>query len=125
MGDAVTTQILSQSPSRLVVKFLNISDGTGEADVVKVDVSALTPACSLVTIEKVQYMTRGMGVNMYWEANADVLALLIPTDSIGEMTFSPPISNDAGTGVTGDIGFTTVGHTNGDIYVIVLTLRKK
>jgi hypothetical protein len=124
MADAVSTQILTESASKIVIKFLNVSDGTGESDVVKVDVSALTPACSTVSIARVQYMTDGMGVRMLWEANADVVALLIPSNQIGDMSFSPALSNNASTGVTGDLAFTTFGHTNGDTYVVILHLRK-
>lgn len=124
MADAVTTQILLESSDRLIVKLTNISDGTGEADVIKVDVSDLTPAATRVSIEKIQYATYGMGARLLWEATADVVAFLIPYDQSGEMTFHPPIPNNAGDGITGDLALTTVGHTSGDTYTIVLTLRK-
>ncbi len=41
MADAVTSQTLVDGTQRAVFKFTNISDGTGEAGVVKIDVSAL------------------------------------------------------------------------------------
>ena len=34
------------------------------------------------------------------------------------------LPNNAGSGVTGDIDFTTVGHSNGDAYSIILVLTK-
>ena len=41
MADAVTSQTLVDNDKTLVMKFTNISDGTGESAVKKVDVSAL------------------------------------------------------------------------------------
>ena len=34
------------------------------------------------------------------------------------------IPNNAGAGITGDLDFTTVGHTSGDTYMVVLELIK-
>ena len=55
MADAVTSQTIQDGERKAVLKFTNISDGTGEANVVKVDVSALTAnsagkACTKVTV---------------------------------------------------------------------------
>ena len=41
MADAVTSQTLFDGDKHVVMKFTNISDGTGESAVKKVDVSAL------------------------------------------------------------------------------------
>ena len=41
MADAVATQIIIDGDRNVVQKFTNVSDGTGESAVVKVDVSAL------------------------------------------------------------------------------------
>lgn len=129
MADAVATQILFESASELVVKFTNISDGVGESAVTKIDVSALTPACAEVTIDKIKYATDGMAVRVLWDATADVVAWLIPANQHGcfDFTKSPPggLPNDAGTGKTGDVQFTTVGHTAGDTYSIILHCRKR
>ena len=42
MADAVTSQTIEDNPHKLVMKFTNTSDGTGESAVKKVDVSAFT-----------------------------------------------------------------------------------
>ena len=42
MADAVTSQTLIDGERTAVLKFTNISDGTGESAVKKVDVSALS-----------------------------------------------------------------------------------
>ena len=41
MADAVTSQTLEDGPTHVAMKFTNVSDGTGESAVTKVDVSAL------------------------------------------------------------------------------------
>jgi len=129
MVDAVATQILFESASDIVMKFTNVSDGTGEAAVTKVDVSALTPPTALVSIDKIYYATDGMAVRVLWDATADVVAWLVPANQHGCYDFSEvqpgTLVNNAGTGITGDIQFTTVGHTSGDTYSIILVMKKR
>ena len=42
MADAVTSQTIQDGVKNVVMKFTNISDGSGESAVAKVDVSALS-----------------------------------------------------------------------------------
>ena len=42
MADAVTSQTLVDNPKTAIFKFTNISDGSGESAVKKIDVSALS-----------------------------------------------------------------------------------
>ena len=73
---------------------LNVSDGTGEAAVKKIDVSALSvdpvsgAACSKVTIEKIWYTNIGMGVKIFFDADTDVLAWQLNADYSDELDFS-------------------------------------
>lgn len=122
MADAVATQVLADSSTRMVVKLTNISDGTGEAAVKKVDASDY--AASAFWIERIDYATSGMAVRILWDATTDVMAWAIPQDVMGTMVFEPPLVSDAGSGVTGDVLLTTVGHTAGDSYSLILRLRK-
>ena len=46
MADAVTSQTIQDSERKAVLKYTNVSDGTGESAVVKVDVSALASNAS-------------------------------------------------------------------------------
>lgn len=130
MADTVTTQILQDGPQTVVMKFTNISDGTGESAVTKVDVSALSGAPSSVRIMRVHFTTVGIGVDLRWDATADVAALSLPPDQCGVLDFTVfgGISNDAGSGVTGDIKFTTVptgvSGTAKDRYTVILEMRK-
>lgn len=126
MADAVTTQILNDGPRNAVIKFTNISDGTGEAAALKVDVSALSGAPSRATIERIVAHTSGMSVDILWDATTDVLAINIPDAQAVDLDLCKigGIPNNGGAGVTGDIMFTTVGHTAGARYTIILFLKK-
>lgn len=126
MADAVATQILVDGAKNAVLKFTNTSDGTGEAAVVKVDVSTLFGAPSEVRIDKIWYSTQGMSVNVLWDATTDVVAWLLPLDQSDTLDFTQfgGLNNDSGSGKTGDISFTTVGHTAGDTYSIILWCSK-
>ena len=122
MADTVTSQTIIDGVKTAVVKFTNESDGTGEASVKKVDVSA----CSSVTIKRIYWACRGMAVDIEFDATTNVLAICLPADSTGDEEYDTfgGIPNNAGSGVTGDIDFTTVGHSNGDAYSIILVLTK-
>ena len=130
MADAVTSQVVFDGTRTAVMKFTNISDGTGETAVLKVDVSALTgfqgQTCTGVNIVTLDAMTVGMGVDILWDATTDVICYTIGADQFVSFDFARfgGITNNAGSGKTGDIMFTTVGATAGDRYTIVLEMTK-
>lgn len=130
MADAVTTQTIFQGDKVLVMKFTNISDGTGETNVVKVNVASLTKyqgmPCIAVQIDKVYAMTHGMEVRLYWEASTPQLIMTVPQNVMNTQSFDEfgGIDNNAGTGKTGNITFTTADASAGDMYTIILVMRK-
>ncbi len=132
MADAVATQTIQDGSRSAVFKFTNVSDGTGESAVVKIDVSTLSAdpvtgkACTSVEIEKIWYSTIGMGVQILFDATTDVLAWELPADYADCVDFSDftGIPNNAGAGKTGDVAFTTVGATLNDSYSVVMKVNK-
>lgn len=129
MADAVTSQTLVDNNQWTVIKLTNTSDGTGESAVLKVDVSALSPAASRVTLVKVFYSVAGMVARLLWDATTDVTALDLQGDGCLDFDTGPcrdfrGLTNNAGTGITGDVLLTTIGHTSGDSYSIILVMRK-
>ena len=50
MADAVTSQKLLDTETRTVYKFTNVSDGSGETDVKKIDLSQLNWAIHTMTL---------------------------------------------------------------------------
>ena len=131
MADAVTSQTLIDQDRVAIMKFTNISDGTGESAVLKVDVSALSaPAgkvCSGVSIVRIYASTEGMGVDVLWDATTDVVAITLGPNQFYEYGFDDfgGIWNNSGDGKTGDIRFTTIGASSGDRYTIILYMTKQ
>ena len=131
MADAVTSQTLFDGDKHVVMKFTNISDGTGESAVKKVDVSALESdiygnTCTGVAIEKIWWQCIGMKVRMFFDATSDKFIIELGENQSGYHDYSEfgGIKNNAGSGKTGDIDFTTVGHSSADTYTIILKMRK-
>ena len=131
MADAVTSQTILDGERLFIGKFTNISDGTGETAVVKIDVSTLNPnsfglACNGVKINKIWANTHGMEVRILWDATTDQFAWMIPQNSTYNMDFSSfgGIPNNAGAGVNGDLLFSTADASSGDMYTIVLECLK-
>lgn len=130
MVDAVTTQTLFQGDKQVIMKFTNVSDGTGETNVVKVNVANLAKyqgaSCVAVQIDKIYAMTHGMELRLNWEASTPQVIMTVPQNVMNTMTFDEfgGIDNNAGAGKTGNITFTTVDHSAGDMYTIILVMRK-
>lgn len=127
MADAVTTQTLIDGRRNAVIKLTNVSDGTGESAVVKVDVSALAGAPAAVRIDRIEFTTRTMGVNLLWDATTPVQIINLPAGFAEELDFTSVggLVNTKATGWTGDIKLTTVGHASGAAYTIILHCVKK
>ena len=133
MVDTVATQTLLDGERLVIQKFTNISDGTGETNVVKVNVSALAPnaqgvACTGVKINKIWSSCHGMEVQILWQATTPVLAWILPQNTTYHMCFGEHlggIPNNAGaTGKTGNITFTTSDASAGDMYSVILECIK-
>ena len=131
MADAVTSQTIQDGERNCVMKFTNVSDGTGESAVAKVDVSALAAnkagiSCSEVRMIRVSHAIVGMSVQMFLDATSNVLLMELAESSNGHMDFKDigGIPNNAGSGKTGDVLFTTKGHSSGDTYSILLEMVK-
>ena len=213
MADAVTSQTLLDTEKKSIFKFTNISDGTGESDVKKIDVSTLTWAKHTITLSgaaspnfkigevltvgaekylvtgftagastvtvvgwdntnkkataidasssssdavsggvsgsntrtyssiaeldfellvtKIQWICNGMTVIVEWDGSTaeKVIAQLSGNGILNMPGLEWPgiPSNATGdtSGVLGDIQFTTVGHTSGDSYTIIMECKKQ
>tara|TARA_R100001510_G_scaffold52346_1_gene52976 strand:- start:966 stop:1370 length:405 start_codon:yes stop_codon:yes gene_type:complete len=132
MADAVASQTLVDGEKTAVLKLTNISDGTGESAVTKVDVSALAAnsdgtTCTGVSIERIWWQCIGMKVQILWDATTDLLCIELGENQSGNHDYSSfgGLTNNSGSGKTGDIKFTTVGHTSADTYTIILYMRKE
>ena len=118
------------------MKFTNISDGTGESAVAKIDVSALNTepstgaSCSRVVLQRIWFSNIGMGFKLYWNATTNMFICQAPKDWSDTWDFTdssitlPGIPNNAGSGVNGDLLLTTNDHTSGDTYSVVVWALK-
>ena len=136
MADAVTSQTLIDGDRYAVMKFTNVSDGSGESAVTKVDVSALQAStsntgnqktCTGVSIERIWWQCIGMKVQILFDASSDAFCIELGENQSGNHDYSSfgGLTNNAGSGKTGDINFTTVGHSSADTYTIILYMRKE
>ena len=131
MADAVTSQTLLDGERLAIMKFTNISDGTGESAVTKVTASSLAAsnsgkACTGVTVTKITSVCHGMEVRMYWDATTDVPFFLstINTNYMNDFSEFGGITNNSGTGKNGNIVFSTADASSGDTYTVVLEMVK-
>jgi hypothetical protein len=131
MADAVTSQTLLDGERLAIMKFTNISDGTGETAVTKVNVSNLSAsnsgkACTGVAVTKITAVCHGMEVRMYWDATTDVPFFLSNVNSNYTNDFSEfgGITNNSGAGKNGNIVFSTSDASTGDTYFVVLEMIK-
>tara|TARA_A100000171_G_C2101440_1_gene129917 strand:- start:154 stop:561 length:408 start_codon:yes stop_codon:yes gene_type:complete len=132
MADAVATQTIQEDGKTAIFRFTNVSDGSGESTVNKIDVSGLNAdpmtgkSCTSVTLQCIWYSTIGMGVKIFFDASTNVLAWELKADDARTIDFTrfTGIPNNAGSGKTGDILFTTVGHSSGDVYNVILQVKK-
>ena len=131
MADTVDTITMADGLRNHIVRLTNVSDGTGESDVKKVDISTLTgpdgvagTAPDSFAIEYVSWAIQGFSsVRIEFDATTDDEGLVLT--GVGERVFDPPLADPKSTGYTGDIFLTTAGAVNGATYDIVLHLKKK
>ena len=130
MADTFVEKVIDDGPRKLVKSFSYTHVDTGQSAVMAIDVSGLSTlqdgtACTGVRINKIWFSTTNIELNILWDASTDVLAVVLPTDYQGSFDFSSfgGLVNSA-TAPTGDIKFTTVGHSAGDDYTVVLECIK-
>ena len=139
MADVVTTQTIADTVGvKTVVKMTNISDGSGETLVTKMDASALTfmTEDATKTVAKIWWSvntTNGKsGVELLWagsgtsSANATI-GFFSGTGYHDYYTAGNSIPNNAtltaNTSPAGDILLSTKGFVSGDNYTLIIEVR--
>lgn len=131
MADAVTSEYVFNGRKRKLLHLTNVSDGTGESGVVKIDVSAITFNGGLtptyVTIDMIEYNIQGFtSVRLYFDADTDDEVAILPA-GMGILDFYAygGKTDPKTTGYTGDVKLTTAGTTSGQTYDIRIHFRPK
>ena len=139
MADAVTTQTISDTSGvKSVVKMTNISDGTGETLVTKMDASALTHMSEDAErkVAKIWYSvntTNGKsGVELLWAGSgasaANKTICILSGNGFWDLkTAVNEIANNstltADTSPAGDLLLSTKGFVSGDNYSLIVEVR--
>lgn len=118
-----TSRTLIDGARNLVMQFTGVSDGAGgqESNVVKVDVSELTPACRFISIRGFDYEVSGGILQLLWGADDPVVFDNLAYAGERDYSRAPLVY----TGGNGDILFSTLGFDVGSSYSIKLEMTKK
>jgi len=139
MADVVTTQILENGPRRIVTKFTNFSDGTGESGVTKVDATSAGPYGVVIAgqtyypgthlkVVGIIYDLKVMSLRIQWVATSNVDMLVL--GGFGQWRFTDMragfqgLINPLTTGATGSISFTTEAAAANASYSVILEMIK-
>ena len=130
MADTVTTQTIADTSGvKFVAKLTNLSDGSGETLVKKIDASELTfmSEDGNRTIARVYYSIntsdRKSGVEILWDGATNATALFLSGQGFMDFrTDGNSIVNNA-TAPTGDVLLSTKNFASGDNYTIIVEFR--
>ena len=130
MADAVDTLTVFAGKKRQVYRFTNVSDGTGESAVVKIDKSGLVNTQGLepakLIIEEIQWSINGFSsVRLLWDHNTDDEIAVLGTGQGFRVTMPEHqgMVDPASAGGTGDVLLTTAGAVSGATYDIQVVVR--
>ena len=130
MADIVTTQVLSDTSGvKYVAKMTNISDGSGESLVKKIDASTTTfmTADGNRKIAKIWWSVNttkaNASVEVVWDGDTNATAILLNGQGYWDLrTAGNEIINNATT-PTGDVLLSTRDFVVGDNYTILVEFR--
>ena len=130
MADTVTTQTIADTSGvKFVAKLTNLSDGSGETRVKKIDASELTfmSEDGNRSIARVYYSIntsdRKSGVEILWDGATNATALFLSGQGFMDFrTDGNSIPNNATT-PTGDVLLSTKNFASGDNYTIIIEFR--
>ena len=130
MADTVDSKVI-HSGRRYCVHLTNVSDGTGEVAVVKIDISGLTDprgaVCTKFSIDRIEYNIQGFtSVRLFWDHTTDDELAVLPAGA-GMMDWSVGggKADPASAGGSGDILLTTAGAAANATYDITIWGRPK
>ena len=130
MADTVSTQVISDTSGvKYVVKMTNISDGSGESLVKKIDASTTTFMTEDANrkIAKIWFSINSISkkacVELLWDGATNATGLLLSGQGYWDLrTAGNSISNDSTT-PTGDVLLSTRDFVVGDNYTILVEFR--
>lgn len=130
MADVVSSKTIFNGSRKLIMQFTNLSDGTGEAAVVKVDKSTFVGPNGLepssLRVDRIEGDCSGMELRIYCDHTSEITIAQIGMTGRFKIDYSASGGfQTKGAGNSGDILFTTTGHAATDSYNIVIHMTKK
>lgn len=130
MTDTVTTNTIFSGRRKLSLQLTNLSDGTGESAVIKVDKSGLETFEELepskLVVEEITWSISGFtAVELYWDHTADDALAKMAGNGYVDYRSVGGLVDPGSTGGTGDILLTTIGAAADATYDITIVLRLK
>ena len=130
MADTVDSLVVFAGNRRRVVRLTNVSDGTGESAVTKVDISTLSlkngVAPTAVAVEGIVYNIQGFSsVRLFWDHTTNDEISVLSGSGVKDYTNVGGLMDPRSAGDTGDILLTTAGGASGSVYDITLFLKLK
>ena len=130
MADIVTTQTIADTSGvKFVVKMTNISDGTGEQLVNKVDASETTfmTEDGARKIARIWYSintaNNKSAVELVWAGVTNSTSVLLSGNGYWDLRTAGDEINNNATTPTGDVLLSTKNFANGDNYTIIVEFR--
>jgi hypothetical protein len=130
MADTVDSVVMFSGRRRYAARFTNVSDGTGESAVVKIDKSTLVgpdgTEPSRLVIEELVWNIQGFtSVRLFWDHTTDDEIDVLSGGGSRNYTEVGGLVDPASAGGTGDIVLTTAGAVSGATYDISIVVRLK
>lgn len=130
MADTVDTIVLINGSKRYAARFTNISDSTGESNVVKIDKSTLVGLTGAeptkLVIEEAKWSIQGFNyVKVTFDHTTDDEAMILSGEGTVVYSDLGGLVDPYSSGGTGDILFTTSGASTTATYDITLIVRLK
>jgi len=127
MTVTVTRQTIADGPRNLIVKCNLVSDSTDVTNQSLIDVSGYTGAPTDVKIVGVKAVLGGFRLDLHWDASSNVDIISIAGDEDIDQCYRSfgGYVNNAGTGKTGDILYSTNGISSGEEGYITLEMVKR
>lgn len=131
MPDVVDTIVVRNSPRAYTARWTNVSDGTGESAVIKVDISTLIGplpgvAPTAVKLEEIRWNIQGFNsVRLFWDHTTDDEICVLSGVGYACYSDSGGLMDPRSAGGTGDVLLTTAGAASGNTYDITAVFRLK
>ena len=124
MADAVSSIVTFSGLTKYAIRLTNISDGTGESLVTKVDISSLPTVPTYTAIEEISWDVQGFNsVRLLWDHTTDDLIDVLSGRGARSYKDISYLFDPRSSGGTGDILLTTAGSAAGNTYDITLVLQ--